>query len=308
MRVIAVAVACVVAAACAKKKSIDAERAAGAFERVTIDTGGIHGLSGLAIAADGAVWTVAERGKTAYRVELDGTKVRKVDRVGIEGLPAGNDLESAAFGPDGDLFVGTENNAAGIANVFRLHRDGGVLRVTGEPITLTKADAGVDVGANHGAEAACAAGGRLAVALETAGSDARGRWAPLVVVDLATGAKVGHRVRLRTSTGKLSGLDCWTEPGTGGARIRAVAIERHFEVTQLVGFDLPAAGAPTTDIATELVLDLAPALRGALNLEGIVRFPDGRLVAVVDNQYKTITGPDELLCFKTPLPASPPPP
>jgi hypothetical protein len=292
------ACACACAGACVQKKSVDAERAAATFDRVTIETGGVHGLSGLAIAADGAVWTVAERGQAAYRVELDGLKVRAVERVAVEGLPAGHDMESAAFAPDGDLLVGTENNAVGIASVFRLHRDGAVLRVTGDPITLTRADAGVDVGANHGAEAACAAGDRLAVALETAGSDATGRWAPLVVVDLATGAKIGHRVRLRTTTGKLSGLDCWA----AGDRIRAVAIERHFEVTQLVAFDLPAAGAPGGDITTELVLDLAPVLRGALNLEGVVRFPDGRLAAVVDNQYKTITGPDELLFFKTPLP------
>jgi len=42
-------------------------------------------------------------------------------------------------------------------------------------------------------------------------------------------------------------------------------------------------------------------LRGALNLEGLARLPDGRVVAVVDNQYRTITGPDELLVFRAPL-------
>ncbi|MBZ0233767.1 MAG: hypothetical protein K8M05_15675, partial [Deltaproteobacteria bacterium] len=116
---------------------------------------------------------------------------------------------------------------------------------------------------------------------------------------LVTGARVGHRVRLRTATGKLAGLDCWRD----GDVVRAVAIERHFEVTELVAFDLPPAGAAVTDLTTALALDLGPALRGALNLEGIVRFPDGRVVAVVDNQYKKITGPDELLVFKAPLPA-----
>jgi hypothetical protein len=207
-------------------------------------------------------------------------------------------MESLASLPDGDLLVGTEGSSSGIARLFRLHRDGDHLRVTGDPITITREDAGVEIGANHGAEAACAAGTRVAVALETSGTDATGRWAPLVVVDLATGAKTGHRVRLRTATGKLSGLDCWID----GERVRAVAIERHFAVTQIVAFDIPAVTAATSDVTTSLVLDLAPVLRGALNLEGIVRFPDGRLVAVVDNQYKTITGPDELLVFKRPAP------
>lgn len=298
--VVVTAFVAAVAGACGDAKSVDPGRSAALFDRVTIDTGGVHGLSGLALDERGAIWTVAERGQTAYRVELDGARVREVERFSVEGLPPGEDMESAAVLAGGDLLVGTEGNARGVARLFRLRRDGDRLRVTGEPIAITAADAGVVVGANHGAEAACAVGELVAVALETAGKDDAGRWAPLVVVDLATGARVGHRVRLRTATGKVSGLDCWRD----GDVVRAVAIERHFEVTQLVAFEWPPAGAPTTDITTTLLLDLGPALRGALNLEGIVRFPDGRLVAVVDNQYKTITGPDELLVFK-PLPASP---
>ncbi len=300
--VVAVAVA-VAVGACRDAKSVDADRSAALFDRVTIDTGGIHGLSGLALDERGAIWTVAERGQTAYRVELEATHVRAVERLAVVGLPPGEDMESAAVLPGGDLLVGTEGNARGLARLFRLRRDGERLQVIGEPITIDEADAGIAVGANHGAEAACAVGELVAVALETAGKDDGGRWAPLVVVDLATGARDGHRVRLRTATGKLSGLDCWRD----GDVVRAVAIERHFEVTQLVTFELPAAGAAATDIPTSLLLDLGPALRGALNLEGIVRFPDGRLVAVVDNQYRTITGPDELLVFK-PLPAPLPAP
>jgi hypothetical protein len=304
----ALVVVLAVVAACGGKKSIDRDRAAALFDRVTIDTHGIHGLSGLAIDHDGAVWTVAERGKTAFRLELDGTKLKSTTAVPVDGLPPGNDMESAAFLGDGDLVVGTENNAAGIAYVFRLHRDGDRLRVVDPPLQITAADTGIAIEANHGAEAVCAVGSTVVLALETVGKDSAGRWAPLVVLDLATGARVGHRVRLRTDTGKLSGLDCWTD----GAVVHAVAIERHFAVTQFVGFDVPPITAPTSDIETSLVLDLAPVLRGTLNLEGIVRFPDGHLAAVVDNQYKTITGPDELLVFKplrTPAtPATPPAP
>jgi hypothetical protein len=47
-----------------------------------------------------------------------------------------------------------------------------------------------------------------------------------------------------------------------------------------------------------VLADLGPVLRGSLNLEGLARLPDGRPVAAVDNQYRTITGPDELLVFR----------
>lgn len=292
-------------AACGSKSSIDGARARELFERVRIDTHGIHGLSGLAIDGDGVVWTVAERGNMAFRLELDGTKLTSTTAFPVDGLPPGNDMESAAVLGDGDLVVGTENNTAGVAYLFRLHLDGGRLRVVDPPLQITKADAGIEIEADHGAEAVCAVGSTVVLGLETVGKDAAGRWAPLVIVDLATGARSAHRVRLRTDTGKLSGLDCWAE----GSAIHAVAIERHFAVTQLVAFDVPPITAPTSDIETSLVLDLAPVLRGSLNLEGIVRFPDGHLAAVVDNQYKKITGPDEILVFKTrQAPATPPAP
>jgi hypothetical protein len=298
----AVALACVLAA-CRGEGSLDRRRAAALFTRVTIDTHGIHGLSGLAVDADGAVWAVAERGKTAFRLTLDGTTLSSTTAFPVDGLPPGNDLESAAFLGDGDMIVGTESNTAGVAYLFRLHRDGDRLRVVDPPLEITRADAGIAVEADHGAEAVCAVGSTVVLALETVGQDAAGRWAPLVIVDLATGARAAHRVRLRTDRGKLSGLDCWAE----GTAVHAVAIERHFAVTQLVALEVPPITAPSSDITTALVLDLAPVLRGSLNLEGIVRFPDGHLAAVVDNQYKTITGPDEVLVFKTRPPRDPDP-
>jgi hypothetical protein len=51
------------------------------------------------------------------------------------------------------------------------------------------------------------------------------------------------------------------------------------------------------DLAPTEALDLGPVLRGRLNLEGVAWLPDGRVVAVVDNQWKVITGPSELLVF-----------
>ncbi len=223
---------------------IDRERAAATFTRVAIDTGGDHGLSGLAVDAGGTMWTVAERG---------------------------------------------------VARVFHLVRQGDALVATGAPIELRQAEVGVEIGANHGAEGVCGAGDVVAIALETAGGSGAQRWAPIVSVDVAGGARRVQRVALTTTTGKLSALDCWRD----GARTWAVAVERHFAVTRLLRFELGGADATITP---EVLLDLGPILRGSLNLEGLVRLPDGRLAAVVDNQYRTITGPDELLVFAAPLP------
>lgn len=280
------------ARACRKHPTVDRDRAAAIFDRVVIDTRGEHGLSGLAIDDAGVLWSVAERGGSIWRVALDGGAATAT-RHPVRGLPPGEDLEAIAVLPGGRFLVGTEGRQAGVARAFEVAPADGGYAVEGAPIELVAAEVGVAVGANHGAEGACAAGGTIAIALETAGEDARGRWAPVVVIDRAGGARTTRRVRLTSARGKLAGLDCWRD----GDRVRAIAIERHFEITRVLGFDLGGTG----EITPEVLLDLGPVLRGALNLEGIARLPDGRVVAVVDNQYREITGPDELLVFRAPL-------
>ena len=61
-----------------------------------------------------------------------------------------------------------------------------------------------------------------------------GRWAPLAFFDGVLDAglpPVVRPLRLTTGTGKLAGLDCWREHGS----TRGVAIERHYEVTRVLG-------------------------------------------------------------------------
>lgn len=293
----------VLVAGCTGGKSIDAARAASVFDRVTVDTGGVHGLSGLAVDGAGALWTVAERGRALFRVELDGLTVRSVTRFPVE-IERGRDLEALAWSPagggDGTFHAGIEQRG-GSAQVVRLVRDGEGFRADAT-VELTSAEVGVRIGHNHGVEGLCAAGELLVAAIETAGEDGAGRWAPLVLLDPQGGRRV-RRLRLTTATGKLSALDCW--PGADGG-VEVVAIERHFEATRVLGFTLSPDAVPA-DLTPSVVLDLTPILRGALNLEGLVRLPDRRLVAVVDNQYGRVTGPDELLVFR-PAPPRPAPP
>jgi hypothetical protein len=197
------------------------------------------------------------------------------------------------------------------AEIVRLARVGDGFEVV-DTVKLGREQVGLEVGHNHGVEGLCAARGRVIAAIESVGKDARGRWAPVVVLE--PGARVAlaarYRLRLTTATGKISGLDCW--PAADGG-IEALAIERHFAVTRLLRFTIPAppegtggadgagsAPGPAAadgdrELQPQVALDLASAVRGALNLEGIVRMADGRWVAVVDNQYGRITGPNELL-------------
>ena len=265
--------------------------------RLALATGDAHGLSGLALATDGALWTVAERSAAAFRIDLDldlGDRpptVTKVERHPVVGLPDGEELESLATVAGGALLAGTEGRADQVVHAYRLEPDGERLEVRGAPITLGADLLGVAAGGNHGIEGACAVPGTTVLAIEATGRDADGRWAPIVTIAAdAPAAPRVHRLRLTTATGKISALDCWLDDG----RLRVIAIERHFEVTRILGFDVGAGPGP---IVPTVLVDLGPILHGSLNLEGLVRLADGHLIAVVDNQYGRLTGPDELLWF-----------
>ncbi len=276
--------------------------------RIPLEVGKAHGLSGLAVAADGGVWTIAERAATAFRIDLDLTRspptVRAIEPWPVVGLPPGEELESLAILPDGAMMVGAEGRAAHVVHAYRLEKVGHRLEVRGPAISMKAKQLGVHAGGNHGAEGACAVPGLTLFAIEAAGQDAVSRWAPLVVLheggpdgdDVTQAAALTpdhvRHLRLTTATGKISALDCWRD----GDRVRVIAIERHFAVTRILGFDLDD-GAGDLPIAPTVLRDLAPVLHGSLNLEGLVRLPDGHLLAVVDNQYGTLTGPDELIWF-----------
>jgi hypothetical protein len=107
------ALAVALVAACGSRgPGLDRERAAAVFSRVAVDTGGVHGLSGLAVDGDGRLWTVAERGAVAFAITVDGG-VSTARRHPIAGLPPGEDLEAVAVADDGGLWLGTEGRDRG---------------------------------------------------------------------------------------------------------------------------------------------------------------------------------------------------
>jgi len=281
--------ACLLAILGCGHKDIDRDKAAALFTEVTVDTA--PGLSGLSGDEDGGVWTVSERDARAYLIALDDQLRPTIETFPIEGIPPGTDLEGIAWVGKGKLAFGTEGQHDGVATVLLAEERGPKIEIVGT-IALPEQRLGLVVHANHGTEGICGAGTTILAAIEEVGEQGGKRWAPIVQIERGQIAQV-HKLWLTTGTGKLSGLDCHV--GADGS-IQALAIERHFEVTRFLTFTLPAA--VDADITPHVALDLAAVLHGKLNLEGIVWESSGRVIAVVDNQYKTITGPSELLVFK----------
>jgi len=257
------------------------------FKEIPLDTA--PGLSGLAADDHAGMWTVAERAEKAYRVTLDANLKPTLETFPVIDTPSDIDLEGMAWlGPD-HFALGTEGRTDGIATVLLAERRDTKLAVT-KVITIPAAKLGVELPANHGAEGICGTGETMIVGIEATGIADGKRWAPIVriVGDQITHV---HRLWLTTKTGKISALDCSLDPD-GTAHV--IGIERHFEVTKILTFDLPDRDGDITPVEA---LDLGPVLKSRLNLEGIARTSDGRVVAVVDNQWKTISGPSVLVVF-----------
>ena len=276
-----------VLAACGRTE-VDRERAAKLFKEIRLETA--PGLSGLAADDTGAVWTIAERAARAYRITLDAQNKPALETFVVEGTSEKLDLEGIAW-LGGDRFaLGTEGRVDGVATVLLAERRAQTLAVTSS-LKLTAAQIGIDLPANHGAEGVCGSGDTIFVAIEGAGTADGRRFAPIVRITNSEVVRT-HRMWLTTKTGKLSALDC-AVAADGTAEV--IAIERHFTVTKILRFTIPATGG---DITPTEALDLGPVLNSRLNLEGIARMTDGRIVAVVDNQWKTLQGPSALLVFE----------
>jgi hypothetical protein len=277
----------------------------------------VTGLSGLAVDARGALWMVPERKDMLIERSAAGAPPRGWPLTGAPDEEL--DLESLAWlGTTQDgrerFAVGTEaicdrNTHA----VLVAEREGEGFRVV-ETIRLsldlwpeTVCEDG------HGIEGLCAALGPegaayVVAAIEHPEVDAqKRRYAPAAVLALGGQAEktwTPYRVALTSETGKLSALDC-RMAAQGG--IEVWGIERHFETSRLVRFVVPAPGAAPSDradmIVPTVVMDLSPyTSEGKRNFEGL-SIVDGRVHVLVDNHWRTVSGPNEILSL--PLPASP---
>jgi Esterase-like activity of phytase len=280
----------VILVGCKKTAELDTKKTESLFTEVVVDTA--PGLSGLAADDQGRLWTVAERDAKAYRITLDATLKPAIETFAVTGVPGDTDLEGIEELGDGRFAFGTEGREDGIATVLVGALNGNSIAIT-QTIKLTADQIGIEMKANRGAEGVCGAKDDLIVAIEGAGEEGGKRWAP--VLRIVSGQVIRrHRVWLTSKTGKLSGLDCRID---NDGNVYVWAIERHFEVTKILQFTLPQVGTGSDDITPRVSLDIGKALDSKRNLEGIAQLPDGRIVTVSDNQWKTIEGPSKLQVF-----------
>lgn len=272
--------------ACGKDhRPIDKEAAAALFDEITIDAP--PGTSDLTIDDRGVLWAVAERDRKVIEIAL-GNGTATVTSHDLTGIPAGVDTEAITWLGDGSFAIGIEGGTIPLAGIIYAKLTNGSI-VAGDTQRFDAAQLGVAPTINHGIEAVCGKAGQLLAAAEIAGVDPDGtRWASLLRIEGDTTTRA--KVHLTTKTGKISALHCTFDP-EGTAHV--LAVERHYGVSRILSFDAPRGA---TDIVPKLEYDLAPVV-GSLNIEGITKLPDGRIVLVNDNQGATSSGPTKLLVF-----------
>lgn len=282
------------AAACAGGSSPAAPAPAPPLpERVILRIGEVTGLSALAADPAGGLWTAPERDRVLVALEPDG----RARRVPLAGIPTGLDVESASWLDRDRIALGTEANL--LANGTPLDQ-GGLIFIARQGSAGFEVEGVIEldyrlwdlrVRSNEGIEGLCTAAGALYLGIETVAGAASSRSAPLARYDLTTGDWTGYLLRLTSSTGSLSALACRERAGL----VEGIAVERHFGVSRLLQFTFPPDGGI---IEPRVLLDLAAFVaETSVNLEGIELIGDD-IVLVVDNDYRTVTGPNELVFLR----------
>ncbi len=254
---------------------IDAELAS----RIALEHEHAVGISG-SCGDEDVRWLVAERNGHLLRVD----RTSEITSIAIEGVPPGHDLEGLACG-EGRFFISTETEEVGRTKdrVLVVEVEVDIARVV--DTLIFQYPAPMKAGVNQGLEGLCIAGGWLIAAGEILRTNTAGvRQAPILRQKIGETDTFLHWVNLSSRTGKISGLDCRERGGI----IEVFAIERHFEVSRVLQFELSSAASESRTI-----VDLAHLIRESENFEALVVGSDGRVWLGNDNQYKTITGPSE---------------
>jgi len=258
---------------------------------VPVAVSDLSGLSGLARDDKGALWAVPETKFLLLQISPSGAEL---GRFPLSGVPEGAELESLAWLGEDRFAIGTEggckDGAEKILLVTREEKDARTTRTLNVPLSAW----GATCDDKRGLEGLCAAGGKLVAALENPLPGPNGeRHAAIARIDEATGDVTALRLALTSDEGKISGLDCRAKNGA----IEVLAIERHFTVSRLLSFSVPESGpSDATPIKPTILVDLAPySNEGKRNFEGAVWIDDTHAALIVDNHYRKITGPNELV-------------
>jgi hypothetical protein len=260
--------------------------------RVEVEGVQASGLSGLDGDGAGGLLAVSERGHALLRLVVDGSRlVQDGGPIRLGGVSAGLELESLAWLGDGRVAIGTETQREYREQdeILLVRLEEGHGAVTGS-LALRYEPWGLKAGKNHGIEGLCAAEGWLLAGSEAVGEMDGRRYAPLAVHDLEGGGWTHHYLGLSSGVGRLASLAC---RAAGGGALEVLAIERQFEISRLLRFELQPDAAAGSRIDPEILMDLA--VHGRARWEGVAWLPDGRLVVLADNDRGGVVGPAEAL-------------
>lgn len=258
------------------------------------------GLSGLAVDADGVVWTVPERKRVLIPLKRDGGKLVPAGKpLPLEWVPRLHDTEALTFLPDGRIALGTETRASRTTDeILIARRDKDAFRVE-DKIELPYAHWNMDAHPNKGIEGLCVASGHLVAVLERAIQKGRVRHGPVAVYNLETETWTPYRLRLTSRRGKLAAITC--READGGIDVRA--IERHFGTSHLLRFHIPLP-PKGGELEPEVIGALLSPNEESQNYEAITWLGDGGLAIVADNHYGRVTGPIAVMLLPKEVSAS----
>jgi hypothetical protein len=240
-----------------------------------------RGVSALAPAGE-TLWALPERERELIHLDRRG---KVLERVPLEGVPAGVDTESLAVLPDGRFAIGTEAGGEGRASdpvLLAERRDGRVV-VTGR-LELYYGPFGYAPHSNQGIEGLCRAGTLLIAAVEKPGGP-EPRRTPLALFDLEKRRWRVASVPLTSATGTISALAC-PEPARDG-QVRLLAIERHLGVGRVLELVVPVAGGKGT---SRILVDYAALVPAWVNFEGLAVDGDDLLLVNDNDNLNLIVG------------------
>ncbi len=262
------------------------------------DSEELRGISGLCKSSDGRYLAVPERVRKLFPFTMDARGHTPHQAIPITGVPEGVDLESIACLPEGRLAFGTEVQIDGRdEDAILLAQLGTKVEVEKATLRFDYRPFSISASRNRGVEALCYAQGLLLAASEQIGEHEGRRFAPLGVYDWVEKRWRYARLLLSSKTGKVSGMTCQR----GARGVEVVAIERHYEVVNLLRFDvalLAPAGEALKTVRPEVLQELGPQYPDSPpNFEGLA-FHSRALLLIADNDYGGKSGPTELLVLE----------
>jgi hypothetical protein len=261
------------------------------LSRVPLTLEGVSGLSGLTTDGEGHLWTVSERDWALVEFH-EGAVVRTVQ---LPKLGDEVDIEAITWMGGQRFALGTERDVERQVDDVIEVTVRGETAVVSQRWSLSYAPLGLEPEPNEGIEALCALGEDWLLAIGepvVTDPDSGIRRAPMWRTT-TSGKGVTHGwLELTSDEGKIAALAC--RP-LGDEAFQIIAIERHFGVMRVVGFDLFGSDPAGSRHQAMLHVELVDELDGKPNLEGITFGPDKAIWLVVDNAWRRVRGPNELV-------------